>query len=219
MEKEKIKSYIIARAAKELKDGDVVNLGIGMPTMIPSFLPENVKVTVQAENGLMGVVPCVGESLEHSLYSVDAGATPVMVSPGGCYFDSCVSFGLIRGGHIDATMLGALEVDEKGNISNWIIPGKKLPGMGGAMDLVVGAKKVIVTMEHTQKGEPKILKNCRLPLTALNCVDLIITEMGVMEVTDKGLVLTEINPEYTPEEVQRVTEAELIISPELKPMA
>ncbi len=218
MDKENIKSYIVARAAKELKDGDVVNLGIGMPTMIPSFLPENVRVTVQAENGLMGVVPCTEESLEHSLYSVDAGATPVKVAPGGCYFDSTVSFGLIRGGHVDVTVLGALEVDEKGNLSNWIIPGKKLPGMGGAMDLVVGAKKVIVTMEHTQKGEPKILKNCRLPLTALNCVDLIITEMGVIEVTEEGLKLVEINPEYTPEQVQKATEARLIISENLKPM-
>lgn len=218
MDREQIKSFIIARAAGELKDGDIVNLGIGMPTMIPNFLPEDVRVTIQAENGLLGVIPCNDETRD-AVYKVDAGATPVTVSTGGCYFDSCTSFGMIRGGHIDVTMLGALEVDEQGNISNWIIPGKKLPGMGGAMDLVVGAKKVIVTMEHTQKGEPKILKNCRLPLTALNCVDLIITEMGVMEVTDKGLVLTEINPEYTPEEVQRVTEAELIISPELKPMA
>ncbi len=218
MDKENIKSYIIARAAKELKDGDIVNLGIGMPTMIPNYLPEGVEVTIQAENGLMGVVPCTKESYD-PVYKVDAGATPVTVAPGGCYFDSCTSFGMIRGGHIDVTVLGALEVDEKGSISNWIIPGKKLPGMGGAMDLVVGAKRVIVTMEHTQKGEPKILKNCRLPLTAINCVDLIITEMGVMEVTDAGLVLSEINPEFTPEQVQGATEATLIVSPNLKPMA
>lgn len=217
MDKDNIKSYIIARAAKELKDGDIVNLGIGMPTMVPNFLPQDVKVTIQAENGLMCVIPCNDESRE-AVYKVDAGATPVTVAPGGCYFDSCTSFGMIRGGHIDLTVLGALEVDEKGNISNWIIPGKKLPGMGGAMDLVVGAKKVIITMEHTQKGEPKILKNCRLPLTALNCVNLIITEMGVMEVTDAGLVLTEINPEFTTEQVQAATEAKLIISRELRLM-
>lgn len=218
MDKESIKGYIIARAAKELRDGNIVNLGIGMPTMVPNFLPEGVNVTIQAENGLLGVIPCNDETYE-PVYKVDAGATPVTVSPGGCYFDSCTSFGMIRGGHIDVTMLGALEVDEKGNISNWIIPGKKLPGMGGAMDLVVGAKKVIVTMEHTQKGEPKILKSCRLPLTALSCVDLIITEMGVIEVTEEGLKLIEINPEFTAEQVQEATEAVLIISPDLKPMA
>ncbi len=217
MDKDNIKSYIIARAAKELKDGDIVNLGIGMPTMLPNFLPEDVKVTIQAENGLMCVIPCNDESRE-PIYKVDAGATPVTVAPGGCYFDSCTSFSMIRGGHVDVTVLGALEVDEKGNISNWIIPGKKLPGMGGAMDLVVGAKKVIVTMEHTQKGDPKILKNCRLPLTALNCVNLIITEMGVMEVTDAGLVLTEINPEFTIGQVRAATEATFIISPNLKAM-
>lgn len=212
-----LKEFITSRAAKELKDGDIVNLGIGMPTLIPNYLPENVKVTIQAENGLMGVIPCTAETLD-PIYKVDAGSTPVTVAPGGCFFDSTVSFGMIRGGHVDVTVLGALEVDEKGNISNWIIPGKKLPGMGGAMDLVVGAKKVIVTMEHTQKGAPKILKSCRLPLTALNCVNLIITEMGVMEITDEGIVLKEINPEYTPQEIQAVTETVLIISPDLKPM-
>lgn len=218
MDREYIKNFIIARAAKEIRDGDIVNLGIGMPTMLPKFLPENVKVTVKAENGLLGVIPCTKETYD-PIYKVDAGATPVTVAPGGCFFDSCTSFGMIRGGHIDVTILGALEVDEQGNLSNWIIPGKKLPGMGGAMDLVVGAKKVIVTMEHTQKGQPKILKKCRLPLTALNCVNLIITEMCVIEVTDKGLKLIEINPEFTAEQVQEATEATLIISDELKPMA
>lgn len=212
-----VKSYIAARAAKELQDGNIVNLGIGMPTLIPHFLPDNVKVTIQAENGLMGVIPCSADTYD-PIYKIDAGASPVSVAPGGCFFDSAVSFGMIRGGHVDVTVLGALEVDEKGNIANWIIPGKRLPGMGGAMDLVVGAKKVIVTMEHTQKGDPKILKNCRLPLTAVNCVKLIITEMGVMEVSDEGLTLTEINPEYTIEQVQAATEAALIIPDDLKPM-
>ena len=217
MDRDNIKNIIIARAAKEIRDGDIVNLGIGMPTMLPKFLPENVRVTVQAENGLLGVIPCTEETYD-PIYKVDAGSTPVTVMPGGCFFDSCTSFGMIRGGHINVTILGALEVDEQGNLSNWIIPGKKLPGMGGAMDLVAGAKKVIVTMEHTQKGQPKILKKCRLPLTAVNCVDLIITEMAVIEVTREGLKLIEINPEYTVRQVQEATEADLIISKDLRPM-
>ncbi len=218
MEKGMIKGYIAARVAKELKDGDVVNLGIGLPTMVPAFLPEGVKVILQSENGIIGT-GTVNDENRDPIYVVDAGGKPAAVGPGGCFIDSSVSFGLIRGGHVDATVLGALEVDEHGNLSNWIVPGKMVPGMGGAMDLVVGANKVIIAMEHTQKGTPKILKNCRLPFTAVGVITLIITEMGVMEVTDKGLVLTEINPEFTVEQVQAATEATLIISPELKPMA
>ena len=147
---------------------------------------------------------------------VDAGGQPSSIAPGGAFIDSATSFGLIRGGHVNATVLGALQVDEKGNLANWIIPGKMVPGMGGAMDLCAGAKNVIVAMEHTQKGTPKILKECTLPLTTKTCVTKIITEMGVINVTDKGLELVEINPEFTVEEVQAATEATLIISPDLK---
>ena len=217
MDKSQIKGFIAARVAKELKDGDVVNLGIGLPTLVPNYLPEGVKVTLQAELGCIGVGHLTDENKD-PIHVVDAGGSPSAVGPGGSFIDSATSFGLIRGGHVDATILGGLEVDEEGSLSNWIIPGKKMPGMGGAMDLLVGAKNVIVAMEHTAKGSPKILKRCRLPLTAIQCVNLIITEMGVMEVTDKGLVLKEIHPEFTVEQVQEATEAQLIISPDLKPM-
>ncbi len=217
MEKSMIKGFIAQRVAKELHDGDVVNLGIGLPTLVPNYLPEGVQVTLQAENGTIGVGTVTDENKE-PMYMVDAGGSPTIAAPGGCYIDSSTSFALIRGGHVDCTVLGALEVDQEGSLSNWIIPGKKVPGMGGAMDLVVGAKKVIVAMEHTAKGNPKILKKCRLPYTAVHCVNMIVTEMGVMVVTDKGLELTEINPEFTVEQVQAATEAELIISPNLKPM-
>jgi len=219
MERSMIKGYIAARVAKELRDGDVVNLGIGLPTLVPQYLPESVNVILQSENGIIGTGPKPSPEDAEPMYVTDAGGSPAMVGFGGSYIDSATSFGLIRGGHVDATVLGALEVDEKGNLSNWIIPGKKVPGMGGAMDLVVGAKKVIVAMEHTTKGVHKILKNCKLPFTAINCINLIVTEMGVMEVTDKGLVLIEITPEFTTEQVQAATEAELIISPDLKPTA
>ena len=217
MDKSQIKGFIAARVAKELKDGDVVNLGIGLPTLVPNYLPEGVKVTLQAELGCIGVGQLTDENRD-PLHVVDAGGSPSAAGPGGSFVDSATSFGLIRGGHVDATVLGGLEVDEEGSLSNWIIPGKKMPGMGGAMDLLVGAKNVIVAMEHTAKGAPKILKKCRLPYTAVKCITKIITEMGVMEVTDKGLVLTEYNPEFTVEEIQAATEATLIISPELKSM-
>jgi acetate CoA/acetoacetate CoA-transferase beta subunit len=173
-------------------------------------------VTLQAENGTIGSASA-GENPD-PIHDVDAGGSPSGIAVGGSFIDSSVSFGLIRGGHVDATVLGGLEVDEEGSLSNWIIPGKKMPGMGGAMDLLVGAKNVIVAMEHTAKGNPKILKKCKLPYTAVKCITKIITEMGVMEVTDKGLVLTEYNPEFTVEQIQAATEATLIISPDLKPM-
>ena len=217
MDKSQIKGFIAARVAKELKDGDVVNLGIGLPTLVPNYLPEGVKVTLQAELGCIGVGHLTDENKD-PIHVVDAGGSPSAVGPGGSFIDSATSFGLIRGGHVDVTVLGGLEVDEEGSLANWLIPGKKMPGMGGAMDLLVGAKNVIVAMEHTAKGSPKILKRCRLPLTAIQCVNLIITEMGVMEVTDTGLVLKEIHPEFTVEQVQEATEAQLIISPDLKPM-
>ena len=217
MDKSQIKGFIAARVAKELKDGDVVNLGIGLPTLVPNYLPEGVKVILQAELGCIGVGQLTDENKD-AFHVVDAGGSPSAVGAGGCFIDSATSFGLIRGGHVDATVLGGLEVDEEGSLSNWIIPGKRMPGMGGAMDLLVGAKNVIVAMEHTAKGSPKILKKCKLPYTAVNCITKIITEMGVMDVTPEGLVLTEYNPEFTVEEIQAATEATLIISPELKPM-
>ena len=217
MEKSEIKGFIAKRVAKELKDGDVVNLGIGLPTLVPSYLPEGIHVTLQAENGTVGAAAASKENPD-PIHDVDAGGSPSGIIPGGAFIDSATSFGLIRGGHVDATILGGLEVDEEGSLSNWKIPGKLLPGMGGAMDLLVGAKNVIVAMEHTAKGNPKILKKCKLPYTAVKCITKIITEMAVIEVTDKGLVLTEYNPEFTVEQIQAATEATLIISPDLKSM-
>ena len=210
MEKEQIREFIAKRAAKELHDGDVVNLGIGLPTLIPNYLPKGVKVTLQTENGMLGMGPAPEQGKEDN-HLINAGG-------GFITCDSATSFAIIRGGHVNVTFLGALEVDEHGDLANWMIPGKKTPGMGGAMDLLVGAKKVILTMEHTAKGNPKILKKCRLPLTAPGQVNMIITEMGVMEITPKGVELVEINPEFTVEQVQAATEAQLIISPNLKKM-
>ncbi len=212
-----IKEIIAARVAKELKDGDVVNLGIGLPTMVANFLPEGVEIILQSENGIMGMGPAAEKGKE-DVDIINAGAQYVTVNTGAMYFDSATSFGIIRGGHVDATILGALEVDQHGNLANWIVPGKMVPGMGGAMDLVVGAKKVIIAMQHTQKGAHKILKECRLPYTAVGVVDMIITEMGVMEITKDGIVLTELHPDYTVEQIQEATEAELIIHSDLKEM-
>lgn len=217
MDKKQLQAFIAKRVAKELNDGDVVNLGIGLPTKVANYIPEEKVVFFQSENGFIGLGPAPEEGEEDERI-VNAGAQCVTILPGGVFFDSATSFGIIRGGHVDITVLGALEVDEKGNLANWMIPGKMVPGMGGAMDLVVGAKKVIVAMEHTVKGNPKILKECKLPLTAAGQVNMIITEMGVMEVTEEGIVLKEINPQFTVEEVQAVTEAELIIPEDLKEM-
>ena len=208
MDKDQIREVIAKRAAKELHDGDVVNLGIGIPTMIPNYLPEGVTVTLQSENGAMGMgpTPAAGEEDKNL---INAGGGHITLLPGGSTFDSATSFAIIRGGHVNVSFLGALQVDENGDLAT---------GMGGAMDLVVGAKKVILTMEHTQKGAPKILKKCTLPLTAAGQVNMIITEMGVMEIKPEGIVLTEIHPEFTVEDVQAATEATLIISPNLKSM-
>ena len=162
MERSEIKAFIAKRAAKELHDGDTVNLGIGLPTMVPQFLPDDVHVTLQSENGILGTA-AVDEWTHSPLHVVDAGGAPSAVAAGGAFIDSAASFAMIRGGHVDATILGGLEVDAEGSLANWIIPGKKMPGMGGAMDLLVGAKKVIIAMEHTAKGAPKILNKCRLP--------------------------------------------------------
>lgn len=212
-----IKELIARRVAKELQDGDVVNLGIGLPTLVANYVPQEYDITFQSENGFVGLgsAPQAGKE---DVDLINAGAQYVTVKPGAAFFDSAVSFGIIRGGHIDATVLGALQVDEKGNLANWLIPGVMIPGMGGAMDLVSGAKKVIIAMQHTNKGEHKILKKCTLPLTAANEVDMIVTEMGVIKVTDKGLVLEEINPDYTVDEVMNATEAQLIVSENLIPM-
>lgn len=212
-----VKAIIAARVAKELKDGDVVNLGIGLPTMVANYIPEGVDVTFQSENGFLGLGPAPAPG-EEQIDLVNAGAQYVTIKPGATFFDSATSFGIIRGGHVDATILGSLEVDCKGNLANWIVPGKMVPGMGGAMDLVVGAKKVIIAMQHTNKGKHKILEACTLPYTAVNVVDMIVTEMGVMEVTKDGIVLTEVHTDFTVEDVQAATGCKLIISPNLKPM-
>lgn len=217
MDKNQIREVIAKRAAMELKDGDVVNLGIGLPTLIPNYLSKDVHVVLQSENGVLGLGPQPAEG-EEDPELIGAGGGYITLTPGASSFDSATSFGIIRGGHVDATILGALQVDEKGDLANWIIPGKLVPGMGGAMDLLVGARRVILAMEHTAKGKPKIMKKCTLPLTAAGQVNLIITEMGVIEVTPKGLVLKEIHPEFTVEQVQAATEATLIISDDLKPM-
>lgn len=218
MDKTQIRETIARRAALELKDGDVVNLGIGLPTMIPSFLPEGVHVMLQSENGMIGMGPAPEEGKEEAIWT-NAGGGYITAVPGAATFDSATSFALIRGGHVDVSILGALEVDEEGDLANWIIPGKMAPGMGGAMDLLDGTKKVILAMEHTAKGRAKILKKCRLPLTAKGQVNLIITEMCVMEVRKgKGLVVTELNPAFTKEDVIANTEATLTFAEDLKPM-
>ena len=217
MDKNQIKETIAKRAALELKDGYVVNLGIGIPGMIPNYLKPGVNVLIQSENGMVGMCPSAKEGQEDKEW-INAGGAYITAVKGAATFDSATSFGIIRGGHVDASILGALQVAENGDLANWMIPGKKVPGMGGAMDLLEGAKKIILTMEHTAKGNPKILKKCTLPLTAKGKVNMIITEMGVMEITPEGIVLTEINPEFTVEQVQQATEAKLIISKDLKPM-
>ena len=217
MDSKDIKALIAKRIAKELKDGDVVNLGIGLPTMVANYVDEHVNVILQSENGFVGL----GAEAEPGMEDKDlinAGAQHVTVKKGAAFFDSATSFGIIRGGHVDVTVLGALEVDQEGNLANFMIPGKMVPGMGGAMDLVSGAKKVIIAMTHTAKGEPKILRKCRLPLTAAKEVDMIVTELGVIEVTSTGLVLKEIAPGVTLEDVLRGTEADLIIHENLKVM-
>ncbi|WP_371373543.1 3-oxoacid CoA-transferase subunit B [Sporomusa aerivorans] len=207
------KEMIARRVALEMENGNVVNLGIGLPTMVANYLPEGVSVTLQSENGFVGLGALQGEP-DPNL--VNAGGQPCGIIPGGAMFDSATSFMLIRGGHVDVTVLGGLEVDEQGNLANWMVPGKMVPGMGGAMDLVTGAKKVIVAMEHSAKdGSAKILEQCRLPLTGKGVVDLIVTELGVFRVTAAGIVLEEIAPGIDCEFVKARTEADLILSPNL----
>lgn len=209
---------IARRAALELKENSVVNLGIGIPTLIANYLPPDVNVILESENGFLGIGPAPEPGQEDKDLA-NAGGQPVTIRPGGSCFDSALSFSIIRGGHLDLVVLGALEVDEEGNLANWMIPGKMVPGMGGAMDLVVGAKRVVVAMEHTNKnGKPKILKRCTLPLTARGQVDAIVTEMAYIEVTGDGLILKEVAPGCTVEDVILATGAELIISEDLKTM-
>jgi len=217
MDSKMAKEFIARRIAKELKDGDVVNLGIGLPTMVANYIPEGVNILLQSENGFIGLGSNPEVGTENNDI-VNAGGQHVTIKTGGAFFDSATSFGIIRGGHVHATVLGALEVDEKGNLANFMVPGKMVPGMGGAMDLVSGAKKVIIAMTHTAKGQPKILKKCSLPLTAAGQVNLIITEMAVIEVTPTGLLLKEISPFVTIEDVLRETEANLLIAEDLKIM-
>jgi len=217
LDKSEVQDFIARRVAQELNSGDVVNLGIGLPTRVANFVPDGMVVHFQSENGFVGLGPAPApEDVNPNI--VNAGGQPVTILPGGCFFDSATSFGIIRGGHVDLTVLGALQVDEAGNIANYLIPGKLVPGMGGAMDLLSGAKRVIVAMEHTVKGNAKILEKCNLPLTAPAAVDLIITEMGVIEVTSDGLRLIEINSEYSVEQVQEATEAALIVAEDLRTM-
>lgn len=218
MDKQQMQEFIAKRVALELKDGALVNLGIGLPTLTANFVPEGRDVLFQSENGFIGLGPTPEEDHIDPCIA-NAGGLPVTILPGGSFFDSALSFGIIRGGHVDTTVLGALQVAENGDIASYMIPGKMVPGMGGAMDLLSGAKKVIVAMEHTNKGNPKLLKECTLPLTAVKAVDMIVTEMGVIEVTEVGFVLIEQNPAYTLDEIKAATGAELTISQALKQMA
>ena len=215
--KEKIREIIAKRAAQEFKRGDVVTLGIGLPTEIANYVPDEMGVIFQSENGLLGAGRLhQGESPDPRV--INAGGAFVEPIKGCCFYDTQMAFTIMRGGHIDATVLGALQVDEEGNLASWMIPNKLVPGMGGSMDLVVGSKKVIVVMEHTSKGQVKIVKRCDLPLTASAEVDMIITEKCVFEVTNQGLLMTEINPHFTIEDIKATTEASFKISENLKNM-
>jgi len=212
-----IRELIARRVAQELKEGYVVNLGIGLPTMIPSFLPTGVEITLQSENGFLGLGPLVGDAIPGV---VNAGGKPCGLTPGAAIFDSATSFALIRGGHVDVTVLGGLQVDQQGNLANWMVPGKMVPGMGGAMDLVTGAKRVIVAMEHcTKDGDSRLLTNCSLPLTAKARVSLVVTELAVMSIAHGEFVLHELAPGVSLEHVKAKTQANLKIAQDLKVMA
>ena len=208
------KNIIARRVAQELRSGDVVNLGIGLPTLVANHVAKGIEITLHSENGIIGIGPAAKPG-EEDYEIVNAGGFPVTVYPGSSFLNSASSFAIVRGGRVDVTVLGALQVDASGNLANWMVPGKRVPGMGGAMDLVVGAKKVIVAMEHTIEGAPKILQMCTYPLTAVEVVDQIITELGVMMITKDGILLTEIASHLSVEDVQAATAAKLIIPNEL----
>lgn len=217
LSKEKIREIIAKRAAKEFKEGDVVTLGIGLPTEVANYVPEDMHVIFQSENGLLGVGKKQKEdNIDPRI--INAGGGYVEAKKGACFYDSQMAFTMMRGGHIDATVLGALQVDEDGSIASWMIPGKMVPGMGGSMDLVVGAKKVIVAMEHLSKGQVKIMKKCTLPLTAYKEVDTIITERCVFDVSKDGLVLIEINPMFSIDDIKSSIDADFKVAPNLKYM-
>ncbi len=215
LDKKTTREYIAKRVVQEFRDGYVVNLGIGLPTLVANYVPEGMDVVFQSENGIIGV-GAAPEAGKEDKDMINAGGGFVTVLPGAQFFDSATSFGIIRGGHVDVTVLGALQVDKKGNLANWMVPGKMVPGMGGAMDLVVGAKEVIVAMEHTSKGAVKILDECTLPLTAVGVVDLIITEKGVIKVTPEGLVITEVSPYSSIEDIKASTGTELKVADDVK---
>jgi acetate CoA/acetoacetate CoA-transferase beta subunit len=211
-------TLIARRIALELKDGMLVNLGIGIPTLVAGYVPAGIQVFFQSENGLIGTGP-IPEGAMAQPRLTDAGGRPVTAIPGACTFDSAISFGLIRGGHVDMTVLGGLQVDAQGLLANWTIPGKMVPGMGGAMDLVTGAKKVVVAMQHTAKGKAKIVQRCALPLTSVRPVDLVVTELAVIAQRDGRLVLVETAPGVSVEQVLAATEADLLVAEDVRPMA
>jgi len=210
-------TIIAKRIAQELRSGMLVNLGIGIPTMVANYVPSEVKIFFQSENGLIGTGPIPEQGMGHRLLT-DAGGRPVTALPGACTFDSAMSFGLIRGGHVDITVLGALQVDAHGLLANWMIPGKMVPGMGGAMDLVTGAKRVIIAMQHTAKGKPKIVNKCTLPLTSVRPVDLVVSEMAVIAFPDGRATLLERGPGVSIDQVVAVTEAKLAIPDQVPEM-
>src|SRR6188472_2300301 len=211
-------TIIARRVAKELRPGNLVNLGIGIPTLVANYVPAGLNVFFQSENGLIGTGPIPEQGMAHPLLT-DAGGKPISALPGAATFDSAMSFGLIRGGHVDITVLGGLQVDAGGHLANWMIPGKMVPGMGGAMDLVTGARRVVVAMQHTAKGKPKIVDKCTLPLTSIRPVDLVVSEMAVIGFPDGQATLLEIGPGVSVEQVIAATEAELGIPSQVPEMA